>query len=104
MRRIVNAFFSKLDGGKRGCAVFALCAATAIALPAQTFTTLDGFDSTDGEVPYAGGHQAVEGHPRTRLTTFTQASAPKAATATFRGAGQIAGYFRRQATWRTDSC
>jgi uncharacterized repeat protein (TIGR03803 family) len=39
----------KLNRGKRAYAVLVLCAATAIALPAQTFTTLFSFDGTDGE-------------------------------------------------------
>ena len=38
----------KLNWGKRAYAVFFLCAATAIALPAQTLTTLHSFDGTDG--------------------------------------------------------
>ena len=38
----------KLNWGKRAYAVFLLCAMTAIALPAQTFTTLHSFDGTDG--------------------------------------------------------
>src|ERR1039458_2799327 len=42
MKRIVDAL-GKLDGGKRACAVLVLCATTAIALPAQTFTTLHSF-------------------------------------------------------------
>jgi uncharacterized repeat protein (TIGR03803 family) len=53
---------SKLDGGKRGCAVFALCAATAIALPAQTFTSLFGFDGTDGLDPQLELVQATDGN------------------------------------------
>ena len=47
MKRIVNAL-GKLNPGKRACAVLALCATTAIALPAQTLTTLHSFDGADG--------------------------------------------------------
>jgi uncharacterized repeat protein (TIGR03803 family) len=36
-------------------------AATAIALPAQTFTTLHIFDGSDGQLPYAGLIQATDG-------------------------------------------
>jgi uncharacterized repeat protein (TIGR03803 family) len=53
MKRIVNAFLGKLDGGKRAYAVLALCAATAIALPAQTLTTLLTFYPKDGTGPNA---------------------------------------------------
>ena len=45
----------KLNWGKRALTVFVLCAATAIALPAQTFTTLLSFDGTDGSQPSAAG-------------------------------------------------
>ncbi len=38
MKPIVNAL-AKLSCGKRAYAVLVLCTATAIALPAQTFTT-----------------------------------------------------------------
>ena len=48
MKLIVNAFLGKLNWGKRACTVFALSAMTAVALPAQTFTTLFSFDGTDG--------------------------------------------------------
>jgi uncharacterized repeat protein (TIGR03803 family) len=41
--------------------VFALCAATAMALHAQTFTTLFSFDGTDGEYPAAALVQATNG-------------------------------------------
>src|ERR1700733_6798680 len=41
--------------------VLALCAATAIALPAQTFTTLHSFDGTDGQYLVAGLVQATNG-------------------------------------------
>ena len=66
MKRIVNAL-SKLNWGTRACAVLALCAATAIALPAQTatLTTLYQFCSqsgcTDGANPHAGLVQATSG-------------------------------------------
>jgi uncharacterized repeat protein (TIGR03803 family) len=60
MKRIVNAL-GKLNWGKRAYAVFVLCATTAIALPAQTFTTLHSFDGTDGNGPYAGLVQATNG-------------------------------------------
>jgi uncharacterized repeat protein (TIGR03803 family) len=42
---------TKLSGFKNGCAVILLCAATAIAAPAQTFTTLFLFNSSDGIFP-----------------------------------------------------
>ena len=42
---------SKMNWGKRPYAVLALFAATAMALPAQTFTTLHSFDGGDGENP-----------------------------------------------------
>ncbi len=52
----------KLNWGKRAYAVFLLCAATAIALPAQiTFTTLHSFDKTDGYGPN-GLVQATDGN------------------------------------------
>jgi uncharacterized repeat protein (TIGR03803 family) len=64
MQRIVDAL-GKLDWG-RACAVFALCASTAMALPAQTFTTLYSFCAqsrcTDGENPDAGIVQATDGN------------------------------------------
>jgi uncharacterized repeat protein (TIGR03803 family) len=61
MKRIVNAFLSRLNCGKRAYAILALCAATAIALPAQTLTTLFSFDGTDGGTPQAGLVQATNG-------------------------------------------
>ena len=60
MKRIVNSL-DKLSSGKRACAVLVLCATTAIALPAQTFTTLHSFDGTDGQNPYSGLVQATNG-------------------------------------------
>jgi uncharacterized repeat protein (TIGR03803 family) len=47
---------------KRICAAFVLCAATAIAAPAQTFTTLLNFDATNGSGPVAGLIQATDGN------------------------------------------
>jgi uncharacterized repeat protein (TIGR03803 family) len=41
-----------LSWWKRASAVFAVCAATAIAAHAQTFTTLFDFDGTDGAYPW----------------------------------------------------
>jgi uncharacterized protein (TIGR03437 family) len=62
MIRIVNAL-GKLNRGKRAYAVFVLCATTAIALSAQTFTTLHSFDrAEDGEDLYAGLVQATNGN------------------------------------------
>ena len=62
--RIDNAL-RKPNAGKRAYAVFAVCATTALALPAQTFTTLYSFCSqpncTDGLSPQGGLVQAING-------------------------------------------
>ena len=66
MKRTVNVL-SKLNWGTRACAVLALCATTAIALPAQiaTLTTIHRFCSQrgcpDGAAPLAGLVQATNG-------------------------------------------
>src|ERR1035437_8809971 len=66
MKRTVNVL-SKLNWGTRACAVLALCATTAIALPAQiaTLTTIHRFCSQsgcpDGSDPFAGLVQATNG-------------------------------------------
>src|ERR1039458_2352751 len=64
MKRTVNVL-SKLNWGTRACAVLVLCATTAIALPAQTLTTLYRFCSQsgcpDGYYPTAGLVQATNG-------------------------------------------
>jgi len=61
MKRNVNVL-GKLSCGKRAYAVFVLCATTAMALPAQTFTTLFSFDGADGTSPNAGFVQASNGN------------------------------------------
>ena len=61
MKRIVKALH-KQNWGKRVYAVFALCATTTIALPAQTFTTLSSFDGTDGNRPLGALVQATNGN------------------------------------------
>jgi len=53
MKRIATAL-GNLNQQKRAYAVFALCAATAMALPAQTFTSLHSFDVMDGGYPNSG--------------------------------------------------
>ena len=64
MKRTVNVL-SKLNWGTRACAVLVLCATTAIALRAQTLTTLYSFCSQtgcpDGAEPIAGLVQAANG-------------------------------------------
>jgi uncharacterized repeat protein (TIGR03803 family) len=47
---------------KGACGIFLLCLTTAIASPAQTFTTLHIFDFSDGSLPYAGLIQATDGN------------------------------------------
>jgi hypothetical protein len=51
----------KIKGWGKAYAVFLLCAATSIVLPAQTFTTLVNFDGPDGAYPDAGLVQAANG-------------------------------------------
>ena len=52
----------KLGSTKMACLVFAFCAATAIASPAQTFTTLANFSSTGGYTPNPGLVQGFSGN------------------------------------------
>jgi uncharacterized repeat protein (TIGR03803 family) len=53
---------TKLEGWRIGFVVFMLFAATAIASPAQTFTTLASFDGIDGAFPLAGLVQGRDGN------------------------------------------
>jgi uncharacterized repeat protein (TIGR03803 family) len=52
----------KFNWGMRACGVLLLWTATAVAVPAQTFTTLHSFNGTDGEYPVAGLIQATSGN------------------------------------------
>ena len=54
----------KLKWPKNACALFLLCAATAIALAAQTFEfeTVHSFDGTGGAYPYAALVQDSDGN------------------------------------------
>ena len=61
LKRIVTTL-DKLNPGKRAYAIFVLCAMTALALPAQTFTTLLSFNGTDGADPHGGALiQTIDG-------------------------------------------
>ena len=60
MRRLVTAL-RKLNWGKGAYAIL-VCAITAIALPAQTITTLFSFDGTDGQYPSAELVQGADGN------------------------------------------
>jgi uncharacterized repeat protein (TIGR03803 family) len=51
----------KCNWGMRACIVILLWATSAIALPAQTFTTLHSFDKKDGQDPYATLVQGING-------------------------------------------
>jgi uncharacterized repeat protein (TIGR03803 family) len=53
---------NKFKWGIRACGIFLLWAATAVALPAQTFTTLHRFDQTDGQLLSSGLLQGTDGN------------------------------------------
>jgi uncharacterized repeat protein (TIGR03803 family) len=61
MKPIANAL-SKFNWGTRACSAFVLCATTAIALPAQTLTTLHSFDGADGSTPSGALVQGIDGN------------------------------------------
>jgi hypothetical protein len=53
----------KPNWARKAFGAFLFCATTAIALPAQTLTTLHSFDETDGEFPYGATLvQATDGN------------------------------------------
>jgi|HubBroStandDraft_6_1064221.scaffolds.fasta_scaffold67768_3 hypothetical protein len=60
--RISQIFALVVNRWKTACGIFLLCVTTAIASPAQTFTTLHIFDFSDGSLPYAGLIQAADGN------------------------------------------
>jgi hypothetical protein len=60
-RLLVNAV-SKPSWRERARAVCLLCATTAIALPAQTFTTLASFSGTNGSNPAGSLVQGLDGN------------------------------------------
>jgi uncharacterized repeat protein (TIGR03803 family) len=53
---------SKFNWDMKACGVILLWATMAIALPAQTFTTLHSFNGTDGSTPNGGMLQATNGN------------------------------------------
>ena len=53
MRTLCDANFRRLIRANRACALFLLCATTAISSHGQTFATLHIFDGTDGASPVA---------------------------------------------------
>jgi uncharacterized repeat protein (TIGR03803 family) len=53
---------TKPKGWRIGLVVFLLFAATAIAAPAQTYTTLASFDGANGALPWAALVQGTDGN------------------------------------------
>jgi len=62
MRQLRLTCFGKPNWGNRACALLLLCASTAIASPAQTFTSLHSFGGADGRDPFAGLVQGANGN------------------------------------------
>lgn len=62
MRSFGSACAPRLNWRNRASALLLVCATTAIASPAQTFTNLLSFDGTDGALPYAGLIQGTDGN------------------------------------------
>jgi uncharacterized repeat protein (TIGR03803 family) len=58
----MSKFLGTLAGGKPTYAFFALYATAVVALPAQTFTTLESLNGTNGEYPVAGLVQGADGN------------------------------------------
>jgi uncharacterized repeat protein (TIGR03803 family) len=61
VRPFLNAL-RNLDWAKKLVTAFAVCAMTSIASPAQTFTTVQSFDGTDGNEPLGQLVQATNGN------------------------------------------
>ena len=76
MKPITEAL-AELHLAKRVSA-FAQCVTMAIALPAQTLTTLFSFDGADGYVPAAGLVQATNGDLYRQLMDIFMAQRPVA--------------------------
>jgi uncharacterized repeat protein (TIGR03803 family) len=53
---------SKFSWSLRACGIFLLWAATAVTLPAQTFTTLHSFNGVDGNLPIGALIQGTDGN------------------------------------------
>src|SRR5215469_1571262 len=61
LRGLKAARLCRLNGRKKAYALFLFCAATAIALPAQTFTNLVNFNLSNGAAPSSPLVQGLDG-------------------------------------------